>query len=61
MPGSRLGSAWDTDAVVRRLIPDPGTFQSAFGVLMPIQAELGIAGKLGTELQEQGPKFSSAE
>ena len=44
------------DAVVERLERHPALGQLALEVLVAVDAELGVVGKIGAELQEERPE-----
>ena len=49
-----LGVGAGANTIVQGLIGNLFSIQLALGVFMPVQAQLGIVGKVGTELQEKG-------
>ena len=51
-----MGSAQDSDAVVERLERHPALAKLALEVLVAVDAELGVVGKIGAELQEERPE-----
>ena len=48
-----LGVGAGHDAVVQRLERDPPLRELALDILVSVQAQLGIVGKVGAELQEE--------
>ena len=50
----RIGTA--QKAIVQCFIGDTGLLQLTLGILMTIQTELGIVGKVGTVLEKEGAK-----
>jgi hypothetical protein len=49
------------DAIIEGFISNALLVELALHVLMPVQTELGVIGKIGTELQEEGPKSRSRQ
>ena len=51
---NRWGSAQEQDAVVQRLEGDAFLGQLPLDVLVPVDAQLGVVGEVGAELEEEG-------
>jgi len=51
-----LGVGAGLDAVIQGLVSNLFALQSAFGIFMAVEAELGVVRKVGTKLQEKRPE-----
>ena len=60
-PLHQLGVGTGLDAVVQRLERHPTLGKLPLEILVAVDAELGIVGKVGAELQEEWPKSSSTQ